>query len=330
MDFCEKRYFLFQNRALGLLLTALVALAHSAPAIPAKVVLVKSTPRTEYERKASEQTSRSISSSLEKSDSALALEEIYFDHDPRGEKQFWNQVIEKKPQLLITVGSSATRSAIYNVKNIPIIFTMVLKKITGVSSNSNSTDVWGVTLAIPVAQQLEIMQEALPAIRRVGLIYSSNSADMYRSAGEVASRKGLRLVASEIASEREIPEALRRITREVDVFWMPPDAVIYEPNNSRFILLECYQNSVPIMAVSKRLAIAGTPLALGFDYEDIGRQTAELALKRLSSRGSSSKSVIQHPRKVLLYINEWVASSLRLNIPRKVIGKAIPVKSRSY
>ena len=228
------------------------------------------------------------------------------------------------------MGTPATRSAIKVVKNITIIFTVVLDNISDLSPNPQSSDLGGVSLAIPVRTQLEMMRKALPDIRRVGFIYSSSSAHMYQNARNIArniaSERGLRLVASEITGEREIPEALRIIIPEVDVLWMPPDAVIYERSILHFILLECYKNSVPIMAVSKLLAIAGTPLALGIDYQDIGRQTAELALRRLSGR-PFSKLTVEHPEKVLLYINEGVATSLDLNIPQTILDQAIPVKS---
>jgi len=62
------------------------------------------------------------------------------------------------------------------------------------------------------------------------------------------------------------------------------------------------------------------------DYEDIGIQTAELILRKLA-RVNRTNSAIQHPRKVLLYINKGVASSLGLTIPIKIEEQAISVKS---
>ena len=321
MFFCRKKYFDFGGRSLGILCAGILAVTSAVWAKPAHVVLVKSALRPEYE-----QTSRVIVSLLEESASDLSIEEILFNKNSGQENDFWNMVIEKRPGLIITMGTPATRSAIKVVKNIPIIFTVVLDNISDLSPNPQSSDLGGVCLAIPVRTQLEMMRKALSDIRRVGFIYSSSSAHMYQNAKNIASERGLRLVASEITGEREIPEALRRIIPEVDVLWMPPDAVIYERSILHFILLECYKNSVPIMAVSKLLAIAGTPLALGIDYQDIGRQTAELALRRLSGR-PFSKLTVEHPEKVLLYINEGVATSLDLNIPQTILDQAIPVKS---
>ena len=150
---------------------------------------------------------------------------------------------------------------------------------------------------------------------------------MHQSAQLIAEDLGLQLVTHEISSERDIPNRLMEILPEIDIFWMPPDAMIYSDSNIlSLILRECYRNSVPIIAVSKHLAIAGTPLALGIDFQDIGRQTADLLIKTLSA-GHESQSVVETPRKVDMYINRRVVSGLGLEIPNRVLEKAIPVES---
>lgn len=321
MFFCLKEYFKIRGNYFLILGAGILATAGTLCAEPARVALVKSPVWKEYE-----QTSRSIISSLG-SESEISIEEIVFEADSGAEKEFWQKVIENRPELIVTVGTASTRSAINSVRNIPIVFTTVLDNFEALLAERGPTDICGVSLAIPVEDQLRVMKEALPEIRRVGYVYGRNSEDVYQRAREYTSRNGIRLIAREIASERDIPQALREIISEVDAFWMPLDAMIYFDQNIRhFILLECFQNSVPIMAVSKKIAVAGTPLAIDVDYEDIGRQTAELVLKRLARRNRFN-SDIQHPRKVLLYINEWVSTGLGLNIPPKVVEKAISVKS---
>jgi putative tryptophan/tyrosine transport system substrate-binding protein len=322
MVFPLKKYPASWRSLPRILCAAILIASGSARAIPARVILVNSAPRVEYE-----QTTGVIISSLEQSGLDLTVEKLIFNNNSTSEDEFWDKVIEKQPELIITMGTPATRSAIENTENIPIIFTVVLDNIGDLSQKSKFSDIAGITLEIPVRKQLEMMHSALPDIRRVGYIYSSSSERVYQTARNIMNAMDLRLVGVQIAGERDIPSALRRIISEVDVLWMPPDAVIYlQPNIFRFILLECYKNSVPIMAVSKRIAIAGTPLSLGIDYEDIGRQTAELVLKRLSGK-PFRKPVVEHPQKVLLFINEGVVSRLGLSIPPKIIEQSIPVQS---
>lgn len=290
-----------------------------------RVVIVKSSNRLEYE-----QTSAEIIKSLVNNGVTVVAVEELTTSSLSDNKKFWKTITEKNPDLIITVGTSATSSAIANVQSITIIFTMVLDQFDGIITRSYSTgskDISGVTLAISVQEQLEILREAMPLVRRVGFLYNKNSMQMYLMARSITRDMGLQLVPYEISSEGDISNALKDILPEIDVFWMPPDAIIYnEPNILRFILRECYINSVPVMAVSKHLASAGAPIALGIDYTDIGKQTAELVVRKLRN-GNASHPVIESPRKLILYINNRVLSSLGITIPDRVLGKAVPVES---
>jgi len=310
---------------LGILYLILLIFSGEVSSDSVLILIVKSAIRTEYE-----QTSSTLKSSLQMNNSSFIIEEVLFNSSPQEENVFWEKLIEKRPDLIITVGTSATRSAVKNVRNIPIIFTMVLNHFDDINSksafSSNNKNISGVTLAIPVQEQFDILREAIPFVKRVGFIYSGQSSQMYLSARNIARKMSLQLVTQEISDERDIPNALKEILPEIDVFWMPPDVVTYKSSISRYILYECYVNSVPIIGVSKHLAMAGASLALGMDYEDIGKQTAELVLKRISSN-SISTPVIETPRKVILYINNRVSSSLGLNIPSRVLEKTVPVES---
>jgi putative tryptophan/tyrosine transport system substrate-binding protein len=319
-----EKYFKYWIRSIGILCLFLFISTGEISSQTVHILIVKSAFRTEYE-----QTTKEIKSSLQNNGLSFNTEEILFNSSSDEENDFWMKIVEKQPDLIITVGTLATRSAVNNVLNIPIIFTMVLDHIESMNSKSTSSNknISGVTLAIPVEEQFDILREAMPFVRRVGLIYSRQSAQMYYYARDITNKMGLRLFAYEITSERDIPNAMREILPEIDVLWMPPDAILYnEPNILRFVLRESFTNSVPIIAVSKHLAMAGTPLSLGIDYEDIGKQTAELVLKRFSSN-SISTSAIETPRHIILYINNRVLSSLGLNIPSRVLEKAIPVES---
>lgn len=287
------------------------------------ILIIKSAMYSEYE-----QTVSAIKSSMRMDGMSIINEEMLIDATD-DETAFWDNVNGIEPDLIITVGTTATRSAMNHVRNIPIIFTMVFGEIDTNETRTNpvnNRDISGVTLSIPVHEQLDMMLEALPFVRRVGLLYSKESNQTYISAQETTNNMGLRLLANEISSERDIPIVLREMLPEIDVFWLPPDAVVYERNNLSFIIRECYNNSIPVVAVSQQIARAGTPLAFGIDYEDLGKQTAELVLKRLSGT-SLTEPVIETPRKVNLYINNGIVKSLGLDIPSRIFERAIPVEN---
>ena len=282
------------------------------------VLIVKSSFRTEYE-----QAIDTLKASLP--DSYIISEDTF---TPETDADFWDRIYRNQPDVIITVGTSATSSAITYARQIPIFYTMVLNHFTDNNSPATRNNkISGITLSIPVRIQLDLIREAVPFARRVGGLYSKSSIGMHQSAQLIAEDLGLQLVTREITNERDIDNRLMEILPQIDIFWMPPDAMIYSDLNILgLILRECYKNSVPIIAVSKHLAVAGTPLALGVDFQDIGKQTAELVIKTLSA-GNASVNKVEAPRKVDMYINRRVVSGLGLEIPNKVLERAIPVES---
>ena len=285
------------------------------------IVIVKSASISEYD-----DTTKEIIGSLRTHDSSITTEELLYTTGNGNEANFWNSIRNRRPNLIITVGTLATKSASRNIMDIPIIFTMVLDHFeSNISSNVNR-DISGVTLEVPVETQLNMMREAMPYARRIGFLYSDKSEEMYEIAQNTTKKLGLQLIASRITSERDAPTRLREILTEIDVLWMPPDAIMYEQSILRFTLLTCIQNSVPVMAVSKRIALAGAPLALGFDYKDIGKQTADLVINKLQNPYTRRNS-LESPRKIIIYINNNVVSRLNLEIPRKVFDNAIPIEN---
>ena len=320
---CTK-YIKYGMLCLGILSLMLIVFPVEVFSDPMRIVIVKSAIRVEYD-----QTIGVIKSSLKMDGKTFTVEELLIDPAQDDEIIFWNSVHRRNPKLILTVGTAATTSAISFVRDIPIIFTMVFGNIESIESQMTSThnkDISGITLSISEKDQLSTMLEALPYVRRIGLLYSKGSTQIYKSANEITTKMGLRLLADEISSERDIPIVLREILPEIDVFWLPPDAVLYERNNLSYIIRECYTNSIPVIAVSEQIAKAGTPLAFGIDYSDIGKQTAELVLRRLSVN-SFPAPVIETPRKILLHINKGVATSLGLNIPERILERAIPVEN---
>ncbi len=311
----------FYTGALSILCWLFFLAFRASAAENTQLVVVISSSRFEYE-----QASRTFLNTIADEVENIITEKRLFLPEAGGEGLFWAGVGESNPALIVTVGTPASESALKHIRDIPLICTMILGGVDSFISSPSTTDsvpaFSGVTLSIPFQKQLEILREALPTVRRVGLLFADASTADRHSARNIAQKLGLRLIEAKVDSDREVSKALRDILSNIDILWIPPDVHIYRRDALRFILEECYRKSVPVMAFSKQLAVAGAALAIGIDYQDIGRQTAELVVEKLS-RKELIPNRIEAPRTVKLYINEKVALGLGLHIPRKVFNSSV-------
>jgi len=256
----------------------------------------------------------------------LETEKWLFEAKKEDEGKFWEDVVKSRPVVIVTIGTPATKSALKHIKNIPVIYTMTLGDTTDFYPGLPNCQkpVGGITISIPIERQLEILLEALPMIRRLGIIYSHSQENIFKNASEFSKKVKINLFGSEVNNYKDIPSALKKILPLIEGLIVPPDPNIYQADALQFILQECFQKGVPFMTFSEQLAISGAPLAIGLDYEDIGRQTAELVIQILSDQ-NQIQTRIQSPRSILLYINEGVSSKLGLYFSRRTLDKAIIV-----
>ncbi|MCE5270026.1 hypothetical protein LLH00_01940 [bacterium] len=301
-----------------LLLSAGTGAEGGAPAVlsgQGRILVLVSPGRAEYEVAARGFLDRIAGLRLD-----LSTEKRYLPEAPEQEKAFWKSLEGNRPRLIVTFGSPASFSALRSSADLPLVCSMLLDLPDPAASGASARDVTALVLRPTLTNQLGMIREALPAVRHVGMLYSPEEFPD-GNPESTASGLGLRVIKAPVSSDRQVPEALRSIIDQVDILWLPPDNRVYNRDALRFILEECHRRSMPVVAFTRRLAEAGAALSLDFDYEDLGAQTADLALARLAA-GAPAGRRVEAPRRLKLYINEAVAFGLGLHIEPQVLGEA--------
>ena len=280
-----------------------------------RVALVRSSSNAEYL-----ETCESFRLALDDSDPQTVVDNYLLPG--RGENgDFWSRVRASGPDLIVTVGTPATYSALRDSSGIPLVYCMVLDD-PAVAVPAGRT-VFGLTLRVPFAVQLESIRAALPTVRRVGYLRTAGNPDEVRELIELGDRLGIRLLPALVEDKKDVPGVLREVVDRIDLLWIPPDKNIYRQDVLNFVLQESFSKRVPVFAVSRQLAVAGAPLAVGCDYREIGRSTARLALDYLARGEIPEGGGGCSP--VVLFINKPVAAGLGLHIPGNIINTATMV-----
>lgn len=226
------------------------------------------------------------------------------------------QVRGYEPDVIITMGTSATRKIKTSVSDIPIVFSMVLDPVGNGLTGSNIT---GVSLDIPPEEQFRKFRAVVPNLSSIGVIYNiAENANTIKKAKQAASKLGLTLKAYPVQTTKDIPEINNL---GINALWIIPDGVVCKAAIIEHIFISSLQYSIPVMGISAAYAKAGAILALATDYNDIGQQAAKISLNIIG--GSNPSSIpIEEPRKTKLYLNLTVASRLGINIPNSIIMQA--------
>ena len=226
-----------------------------------------------------------------------------------------------KPDLIFAIGVWALQAVVEEVRDIPVVFAMVLNPSTVIGQEARN--ITGASMNVPIEQQIALLKKVSPHVQRIGVIYDpSKTGFLVRQADRIAKPQGLRLVTKAIASSRDAIAALDAIQGEIDALWILPDLTVLAPESVQYMLLFAFRNKIPLLGLSENQARMGALLGLSFESgRDIGIQAGELANEVLSG-----KSVQEIPfttaRRVKLTVNLKTAAKLGLQVPKEILDRA--------
>jgi len=241
-------------------------------------------------------------------------------------REIVSQIKTAKPDLILTLGTMATKAASRDIKDLPIVFSAVLNPVDGglvKNMKSSGNNLTGATMDIPIKTQFEWLKKVVPDVNKIGVLYNpAETKVVIDEASKIAETMKVKLVAAPVHSEKDVPKSTRDLVRKVDALWSVADTTIFGIQQSRkFIVLETLRKKIPFMGLSRSFVKAGALLALSYNYEDIGRQSGELAVRILAGE-KPSQIPITVPQKVSLFLNLRLAGRIGIKIPNDIIDKA--------
>ena len=251
-------------------------------------------------------------------------EEAVLSGNPSEDKASFERLRNFTPLLFITIGSYATGQTATQFPNHPIIFANVLAPKSSGFVNSMGQpggNITGAALDIPPDIQFKYFKRVVGQIKKVGVLYTSETESAIVQAKTAASQLNLELVCYKINSEREIPGAIDSLCQVTDALWSVADPNIYTPQSTRHIILQTLRYGVPLMGFSLTLVEAGGLFTLDFDFKDIGRQAGETAIKVLNGY-KISEIAVTTPGIIYFKYNENTARQINLDIPEDLLAVA--------
>ncbi|MEK7813387.1 MAG: ABC transporter substrate-binding protein, partial [Candidatus Desantisbacteria bacterium] len=254
---------------------------------------------------------------FEQRDTTLKVYQYNLKHQEP--EAIYSQIKKQKPNIILTLGSNASRLVRQRITHTPVVCSMVLNPEELAGSNIT----W-VSLSIPAIMQLEEIKRLLPQVKKIGMIYSPSTLNIYTEILQACKDSDCQLIARKISTGEDISKVLNDISREIDCFLMIPDTEIYFPKAVEYLLIEGLNEKFPVIGLSSYYTKAGALFSFECDYRDIGAQAGEIALKILDGQNPSD-ILPAKPRRVRFSLNLLTAKHIGIKIPDTVIKQASEV-----
>ena len=206
-------------------------------------------------------------------------------------------------RVIIAVGKRALAEVRARHTGLPVVSTMVLH------ASEADAGVRRVALEIPLATQLAAMKSLWPGRARAGIIRSPGHAHVAIETLEAIARKeGFSLAVVDCDGPPHLLKALAAFKGKVDFVLCPPDSDLYNAVTIKPFVLASLEQRLPLVGFSPAFVRAGGSAGIFPDYADLGRQSAEMALRLM--RGEERGPVDESPRKVSVAVNQRVTRLL--------------------
>jgi ABC-type uncharacterized transport system, periplasmic component len=195
-----------------------------------------------------------------------------YNINEQGPEKIISQIITEKPQIIFALGTKAVRLAQVSFKNTPIVYALVLEP-----ESFKEANITGVLMDIPAKAKLEWIKRIFPGATNLGTVFSDRTVAKAAELQQACNESGLQLFAKKLDSEKQLPEALRALKSQMDIFIMIPDTQIYFPQSVKYLLKESLKQKFPVIGLSRFYSKDGAVISFDCDYLDLGKQAGEIS-----------------------------------------------------
>lgn len=223
-----------------------------------------------------------------------------------------------RTDLIVTVGSEATRAVLQRGGNAPVVATLLPRPayeraLADAGTGRPQAGSTAIFLDQPISRLLAFTRYLLPERHRVGVLAGNETKAVLPKVRQAVNAAGLSLEVEELdASGNPVP-AVNHLFLRSDLLLALPDSAVYRRDNIRAILLTSYRFQRPVIGFSQSLVTSGALAAIYSTPTQIARQTMDL-IKSLRPEAISLPPP-QPPAFFAIAINQNVARALGLSLP---------------
>ncbi|EGR4089818.1 TPA: ABC transporter substrate-binding protein [Vibrio cholerae] len=243
--------------------------------------------------------------------------------------QIARQFVGENPDVLVGIATPTAQALVSATKTIPIVFTAVTDPVGAKlvkQLEQPGKNVTGLSDLSPVEQHVELIKEILPNVKSIGVVYNpgeANAVSLMELLKLSAAKHGIKLVEATALKSADVQSATQAIAEKSDVIYALIDNTVASAIEG--MIVAANQAKTPVFGAATSYVERGAIASLGFDYYQIGVQTADYVAAILEGKEPGSLDV-QVAKGSDLVINKTAAEQLGITISEAVLARATSTK----
>ena len=244
-------------------------------------------------------------------------------------QQIARQSVGEAPDVIVSITTPVSQAVVAATKDLPVIFTTVTDPVSAkiVPSNTHpGGNVSGVSDLVPTELQLNLVKEIVPGLKTLGVLYDSSQDSARATADSIKSfapQMGFTVIESPAMGVNNVASAAQSLVGRVDAIFVPNDTIVYAAFET---VVKVAQNAhVPLFSAERRSVQRGSIGTVGFDFVQMGVETAEMVDKVLKGAKPGDINVVymkDTPNGIGLFLNRASAEKMGVTIPKPLLDRA--------
>lgn len=231
--------------------------------------------------------------------------------------QSMSEQLANDTDLMLAIATPAAQSLATVEQEKPILFTAVTDPVDAglVDSNENpGRNLTGTSDMVPIDQQIALLLSIVPDADTIGIIYSSsepNSEIQANLAIEALEKEGIKVETATVTSTNEVQQVMSSLASRIDGLYIPTDNTI--ASTIATVGEVAMEHNLPVVGGDSNQVEGGALATYGISYEELGRQTAKIAIEILKNGVSPADLSVEISEKLELAINQEMAKAIGID-----------------
>jgi putative ABC transport system substrate-binding protein len=243
--------------------------------------------------------------------------------------QIARQFVGENPDVLVGIATPTAQALVSATRNIPVVFTAVTDPVGAKlvkALEQPGKNVTGLSDLSPVSQHVELVKELLPEAKTIGVVYNpgeANAVTLVELLKESAAAQGFTVVEATALKSADVKSATEAIASKSDILYAPTDNTVASAIEG--MIVAANQANTPVLGGATSYVDKGAVASLGFDYYQVGYQTADYVVAILEGKKPGDLDV-KVAKGSDLVVNSGAAKKLGITIPQSILDRATSVK----
>ena len=242
--------------------------------------------------------------------------------------QIARKFVGDKPDVIVAIATPSAQAVVAATKSIPVVYSAVTDPVAAQlvpSWEASGTNVTGVSDALSLENQIDLIKKVVPDAKKVGMVYNpgeANSVVVVKRLRELLPQSGMSLVEATAARTVDVGAAARSLVGKVDVIYTNTDNNVVSAYESLVKVGDSAK--IPLVASDTDSVKRGAIAALGVNYRDLGVQTGKLVVRIL--KGEKPGAIASETSsKLELFVNTGAAARQGVTLSDALVKSAAQV-----